>query len=245
MRGGANEVGHSRGAGRRRCSLEPVEDYSDERMRQTCLFCGGDTNTRDHCPSRVFLDPPYPAHLPHVGCCKPCNASFSLDEEYTACLIEAVIVGSADPSAIRRPNVARALERGLRLRARIERAMHRTETGIVFTPEEPRVQRVVAKLARGHALYELAEVLREEPEEIFTRPLLAMSGSHLDRFEKPVPAPAWPEVGSRAMQRLTESQAGPWLVVQPGNYRYCATVGNGIEVRIVIREYLACYARWP
>lgn len=122
--------------------------------------------------------------------------------------------------------------------------MRKTDAGVIFVPEEPRIRRVVAKLARGHVMYELAEVLRDEPDEIFARPMITMGASELENFENPIAAPVWPEIGSRAMQRLLQSGGGPWLNVQQGNYRYCATIGNGIEVRIVIREYLACYARW-
>ena len=36
----------------------------------------------------------------------------------------------------------------------------------------------------------------------------------------------------------------PWLVVQPGLYRFHASVESGICIRIVIHEYLACQVLW-
>ncbi len=57
----------------------------------------------------------------------------------------------------------------------------------------------------------------------------------------------WPEVGSRAMQRLVVGGAqpeAPWLDVQEGLYRFHASPANGVEIRIVINEYLACYVHW-
>ena len=62
---------------------------------------------------------------------------------------------------------------------------------------------------------------------------------------------AWPEVGSRAMQRLLVvgsdvvivSQG--WLVVQEGNYRFqVSQEEDGLTVNIVLREYLGCHIVW-
>ena len=58
---------------------------------------------------------------------------------------------------------------------------------------------------------------------------------------------AWPEVGSRALQRLVIEDDGiknGWLEVQPERYRFRASVVDGIEIRIVIHEYLSAVLRW-
>ena len=60
-------------------------------------------------------------------------------------------------------------------------------------------------------------------------------------------APAiWPEVGSRAMQRLAMAYPNTpsWIVVQPGRYRYVACVDDIVLVRMVLSEYLACEVIW-
>lgn len=58
----------------------------------------------------------------------------------------------------------------------------------------------------------------------------------------------WPEVGTRAGQRLlvvgTDVFSEGWLVVQDGNYRYKVSQEDGLSVRIVLREYLACHVAW-
>jgi hypothetical protein len=59
----------------------------------------------------------------------------------------------------------------------------------------------------------------------------------------------WPEVGSRAMQRLVVSQpAGlvmmDWITVQEGQYRYLAIASSSAVVHMVIGEYLACEVVW-
>jgi hypothetical protein len=74
-----------------------------------------------------------------------------------------------------------------------------------------------------------------------------MTDEQRDVFENPEPVAIWPEVGSRAMQRLitgTDVTPGGWIDVQPGLYRFNVTYGGSVEVRIVIHEYLACYIYW-
>jgi hypothetical protein len=84
--------------------VQHVSTYADQRILAFCAFCGGETGTRDHCPSRVLLDEPLPSNLPVVPACAACNSSFSGDEEYVACLISCVVAGSTDPEAMSRPN---------------------------------------------------------------------------------------------------------------------------------------------
>src|SRR5689334_904074 len=102
--------------------MEQLKNYADDRLINGCIYCGDREETRDHVPSRVFLDAPLPENLPVVGACLACNNGFSRDEEYLACLIESAIVGSTDPDHMRRPGVASILRRAPALRARIEAA---------------------------------------------------------------------------------------------------------------------------
>jgi hypothetical protein len=48
-----------------------------------CVYCGEAADTREHCPSKVFLAKPYPSDLPVVPACEKCNNGFSADELYT------------------------------------------------------------------------------------------------------------------------------------------------------------------
>src|ERR1039458_10376916 len=169
----------------------------DERHLAFCAFCGGETGTRDHCPSRVFLDEPYPDNLPVVPACADCNSRFSADEEYLACLIACVLAGSTEPSKITRPKICRILTDSATLRARLERARTESPDGFMFTPEHERVSTVFTKLAQGHALYELHDPCPELPDGIHISPLGTMSDHERAAFESPVPPAIWPEVGSR------------------------------------------------
>lgn len=227
--------------------MEFLPSYGDERALAFCAFCGGETGTRDHCPSRVFLDEPYPENLPVVPACSACNTGFSVDEEYLACLVSCVIAGSTDPDMISREKIKGILEHTPALRARIEASRSTLDGTIIFKPENERVLAIVTKLAKGHALYELHEPCISTPDEIDYLPLMLMTDTQRESFENPEPFGGYPEVGSRALQRLligTDVEYGGWLVVQPGQYRYHASLESGIDIRIVINEYLACYVHW-
>jgi hypothetical protein len=52
---------------------------------------------------------------------------------------------------------------------------------------------------------------------------------------------------ARGEQRLLEGHdvdAHGWIVVQEGRYRFLASTGDGILVRMVLSEYLACEVVW-
>ena len=227
--------------------MEHIEVFGDERTLAFCAFCAGETTTGDHCPSRVLLDEPYPNHLPRVPACQRCNEGFSLDEEYFACLVACVLAGSTDPARVGRAKVRRILERKPSLVARLEAACVRDGDSVAFSVEDTRVRSVVTKLAQGHSLYELHEHCLGTPNSIMIQPLLTMTEAERDFFETPTPPSIFPEIGSRAMQRLVvggDSVAHGWIIVQAGTYPYLAEAGAHKTIRIVIHEYLACRLEW-
>jgi hypothetical protein len=226
--------------------------FVDQRMLGRCAYCGGTPDTRDHVPSKVLLDDPLPANLPIVEACAACNRGFSLEEEYLACFLECVLVGSSDVELVRRPKVKRALSHNKRLAKRIQSAARLDENGVcVWTPESDRVRNVVVKLGRGHVAYELSLTQLDEPREVFFLPRSAMSASENKVFERAgaVGFRGWPEVNSRAFLRACGAepyvgQRGPWIVVQSGQYRYAVDQHGGVRVQIVLAEYLACVVDW-
>jgi len=226
--------------------------FSDERLAGHCVYCGGPPETRDHVPSRFLLDDPLPGNLPVVEACVNCNQSFSLDEEYLGCLIDCAMVGTATPSGSQREKVLRALERNSSLAARLDGCKRMDGHGaLVWMPEEERVHRVALKLARGHAAFELSEPQLHEPLSVQARPLRVLSQEQRTVFENAGAGQAevWPEIGSRSFLRACgarpfENWQGPWIVVQPGRYRYAIDLADGLVVQIVIGEYLACRVEW-
>lgn len=241
--------------------MDQLPDYSDERLLLGCIYCDDEAETREHVPSRVFLDKPFPENLPVVGACKRCNNGFSMDEECFACLIESVIAGSANPALIRRPKIAAILERSPALQARIEASKFSDADRIIFRPEEERIRRVLRKLAIGHAGYELKQECSNKPSSIWWSPIELLSDQFLEEFNSFHLTHTIGEIGSRGMQRLRVTEiklVGPnggkrdlnmfindWVDVQDGLYRYQAIdEGNLLRIKIVIAEFLASEVVW-
>lgn len=227
--------------------------YGDGRNKGSCVHCGGPDETKDHLPSKVLLDEPLPANVFVSPACFSCNNGLAPDEEYFAALIECVLAGDVDPARIGRPKIAKTIASSVGLAERLRRARRMENELPVWDVEQERMRNVVLKLARGHAAYELNEPKTEEPDVCWVRPIPTMTQEELDRFEeRPDPGAVelgvWPEVGSRMMSRLliaeNEVFDEGWLVVQEGRYRYKLNWHAGLDVRIVIREYLACQIIW-
>lgn len=214
-------------------AMEQLRDFSDERNRGFCCYCGGETGTRDHIPSKVLLDTPYPANLSVVAACSKCNQSFSVDEEYVACIVECAIAGSAEPGALKRERIRRLASTKPALAARLRRARSLDLFGnCVFDVEAGRVRRVILKLGRGHAAYELGEPQLQKPAIVGFRPLTSMQSDARSDFETPPAMRLWPEVGSRAMQRMCAIGTPAWIEVQAGRYRYLASSGPPVIIRV-------------
>ncbi len=227
--------------------MDHLNSYADSRLIAACIHCGAATETRDHCPSRILLDEPYPENLPVVPACASCNGGFSLDEEYFACLVECARTGSTE--AVQRPKIRRILKESPALAARLRNARQATDDGQTsFSTEGERINTVALKLARGHAAFELSEPLRKAPSHIMILPLDVLVSEARRHFETPPAVSAWPEVGSRAMQRMFvagDTISGPdWIDVQKGQYRYLAVAEGAVMIRFVVGEYLACEIIW-
>lgn len=110
--------------------MEQIKSFADERHAAFCAGCGGVPETRDHVPSKVLLDEPYPENLPVVGVCASCNHGVSLDEEYTACVIECARLGVQTAEEAERPKIQRILAAKPRLAAMIAETRRETPDGI-------------------------------------------------------------------------------------------------------------------
>ena len=107
----------------------------------------------------------------------------------------------------------------------------------------------VLKNARGHVFYEFGQPMLEEPDRVWTRPLMAMTDEEQEAFWDAAAAGigGWPEVGSRMMTRVLTGQdmRDGWIVVQDGVYRYrVEQAAGGVLVKSVLREYLATAVYW-
>ncbi len=232
--------------------MDPRHLFMDDRLTGMCVYCGTQPHTRDHVPSKVLLDEPFPPDLPVVGACASCNASFSLDEQYVSCFLECVISGTVEPSKLQRHNIKRILSDNPALRQRLEMSKRKDKEGnLLWQPECERIRKVITKLALGHVAYEFYPKV-EEPVEVAFFPLTLLSDQERAVFEDVNSGRfgLFPEVGSRAFFRVLGKkpdqfeQIGDWIMVQPGRYRYATVEKNEILVRIVLSEYLACEVAW-
>lgn len=233
--------------------MDPRHLPVDERLTGCCVFCGGPPDTRDHVPSKMLLDEPLPPYLPVVEACADCNQSFSLDEEYLACLLDCVLSGTASLEGLQRGKVRRALSHNPKLARMLEDCKRMDETGrLVWQPEDDRVRNTVLKLARGHVAYELSLPQLDAPVQVAVAPFVTMSEEQRASFENASggTVQGWPEVGSRAFHRACGVAPDPleqidaWIIVQPGRYRYCVEETGGVLVQMVLSEYLTCRVVW-
>lgn len=222
----------------------------DTRLLGGCLYCGGPTTTSEHIPPKAFLDEPYPANLHTMKSCETCNNGYSVDEEYVSCLIDVAICGSTVSSAQLRPKVVQTFERKPHLARQIESQRFLEKNDVVWIPDHCRVSRIIEKVARGHASYDLG--LRDlAPQNgrtayVECAPLSLFSDAQREAFERPNDLCGWPELGSRAFYRVIadfRNAMTDWTMVQEGRYRYMA-LPDGPMVKIVLSEYLACQVSW-
>lgn len=230
--------------------MDPKKLFIDERLKGICAYCGAAPDTRDHTPSKVLLDEPYPDNLPVTEACSKCNGDFSTDEEYLSCLIECVIHGTTEPDERFRDKVAATLKARPAIAERIESGKQYDENNSpIWQPEWPRVKSVVLKLARGHMSYELGLQHIEEPTIVDIAPIPSMTEQELDAFNSfdKNAGCLYPEIGSRAFVNLLTGKPtayGGWHAVQDGRYRYAIGQSEGDWVKFVLSDYLACQVVW-
>lgn len=222
-----------------------------------CVYCGDKADTREHCPSKAFLNKPYPTDLPTVPACKQCNNGFSADERYTSAYINYLYEyyenGNIDifssGTETRRENVdaRRAVEK------------------FVQTPcGDEKLMRIFTKLAVCHAAYEISAGYYSQDHTVTIsriaysiKPLLeAAEWQELERMEI-ISDEILPEIGSRAFRNIyvvemkTKSADGEgcrmpmllmdWVDVQEGFYQYQVYFKNGqVWVKMIIRDFLYC-----
>jgi len=223
--------------------------FSDVRLDQMCCYCGDMPDTRDHVPSKVLLNDPFPENLPVVPCCNACNQDFSKDEEYFACVIECIINGSAEINDLKREKIQRILSKRPALQKKLANAKVVSNDGISFMVEERRIEKVLLKLAKGHAQFDASSPLLGQPTHLAYKPLQTMTEEeNIKFFSEPV-IEKYPEVGSRLFLQIVENQDSTpysiWQDVQDGVYSYLISSQMGrLSVRLIISNFLAAEIIW-
>lgn len=179
-------------------AVKRVECYGDSRIFTGCFHCGGKADTVDHAPPKVLLDKPYPDEMIAVPACYACNNGASIDESWLACVVECTVTGEVEPNRGSREAVAKMLTHSPALAASMAAMRTIDENGTIFQPDVERVRRIVTKIARAHAAYELHEHFEHEPSSVQVFPLPLLSDDALQDFETLGGGgfAMWPEVGS-------------------------------------------------
>ena len=211
--------------------MTKIRPFSDERLLPECVYCGEHTFNRDHIPAKVFLEQPYPANLNVLNSCLSCNEDASLDEQYVATIIEIAKIGSLEPSELR-STISSTLLGTKNILTMLKTKVTFADEGFKVGFDEDRVKKILIKLARGHAAYDLSEFTFELEPQIQFSELNNLSMWDREQFELSPILEIYPEVGSRAMQRFAESNEIAWVTIQSNLYRYMAYADmNGIYVR--------------
>jgi hypothetical protein len=227
--------------------MKYINKFSDERLDQMCCYCGSLPDTRDHIPSKILLNDPFPEDLPVVYCCNSCNQSFSKDEEYFACLIECIINGSAEIEDLKREKIKRVLSKRPALQKRLADAKVQNAEGSFFSIEGERIENVLLKLAKGHAQFDASSPLLGKPTYMVYKPLHTMTETENEKFFSGPEVEKYPEVGSRLFFRIVEDNTphSAWQIVQENVYAYMVTSQIGrLSVRLVISDFLAAEVIW-
>jgi hypothetical protein len=227
--------------------MNPKHLFIDQRFEGVCSYCRASADSRDHVPSRILLDEPYPLNLPIAESCTGCNQGFSASEEYAACLIECVKNGTTEPNSKFRPKIAATLNARPAIARRIEECKAISKEGrVIWQPEDHRVREVLLKLARGHVAHELG--LQRIDEPVFeATPIPLMSEEQFQSFLEITPSPNYPEIGSRSFINVLKGKPTAyetWYVVQESTYQYAVGQSAGDWVKIVLGGYLACHVVW-
>ena len=229
--------------------MEFIRDDSDKRLKDYCVFCGALLATveasKDHVPSKIFLDKPYPKNLFQICVCKDCNNSFSMDEEYAATVLGVLMSGSADPDKQAWNKVGRILSRKPKLQQQLEKGLRVDERGkfFKFKFDEKRLANVLAKNAKTLAIYMISESCLKEPSNIDWRCISQFNHEEMKQFETIPPQSLYPEVGSRMLYLVAQNDNG-WIEIQKGVFRFATTWSDSIIVRMVFREFLFAEVVW-
>lgn len=238
--------------------LKQFVEYSRKGTHR-CIYCGALAETREHVPSKTFLDKPLPSDLPVLPACKKCNNGFSADELYTKtyieCLKEVLLNNNLDYLSIL-PDDRKEIKEA---KTSIIEALDRKE--LVY---DSRVGRVLHKLAVGHAVYELSEGYPSFPDgwiPFCTKYIIRKTVSEAEwddlEYAEAMDDKMLPEMGSRVFRNLfvvqlpLQSREGDsvkffnlllldWTDIQNGVYRYVAYVdtSNRLIVKMIIMDSL-------
>ena len=226
-----------------------------------CVYCGEESDTREHAPSKVFLQKPYPSDLPVLPACYKCNNGFSDDELYVEVYIDSLKYLSGYSSCLREENNDRIKSNAAFWDAQYD--LHKFYQGENISIN-PKIERILTKLAVCHMVYELSDGYSTnncciQPKLVSYYFSFDMTKSEIDAFDEFVLMndKQTPTIGSRvfdkvyvlepALNNIDETEINKirmivmsWTNIQEQNYRYIAWLENDdtFHIKIVIHDFL-------
>lgn len=233
--------------------------YSDDALRPSieknkrfdsvCIYCRTNiADSREHIPSRVFLDIPYPKNYNIVPACKNCNCGFSIDELYVSCFTDKLRNSLSNNKFPLREKTIAAISHDKELAKKLDDQIRIEDERILVSYVPESFSTILIKLAKGH--------LCQEQDKVFESDCLIecnfkfkpdLSEDEIHNFEELPSIDKAGECGSDFTHGLliidgfgSASQIFvPWNEVQDDNYRYLTYFEqNNYIVRIVICETL-------
>ena len=216
-----------------------------------CVYCGEKADSREHIPSKVFLNEPFTTNLAILPSCKKCNNSYSENEQYLACLIDYVQYKMDNLKAVKRSKIQKTFDVRANIESEFENSTKYTLTGNVEYIEynDDKIKNIVLKLSIGHATYSLSAMHLAEPNIINYKFFPELTQEELDNFNSEPIYNISPEIGSRGAVYVSLSENGlaitTWNIIQDSQYRFLVFQNKyTTTVRIVIGEYFYSEVIW-
>lgn len=228
--------------------LRPLIE-KNKRFDSICIYCRTNVaNSREHLPSRIFLDTPYPEGYSIVPACEECNGGFSPGEVYVSSFIDKLRNALSNNRIPLREKTISAINHDKDL-ARIINEQIQTENEKIIVNYEPELfSKILIKLAKGHLCQAQDKVFESDCSvECNFKLKPDLSKDELYHFEELPLVDKASECGSDFTHSLLIVEGiglpsqifVPWNEVQDGNYR-CLTYfeHDNYVARIVICETL-------
>lgn len=230
-----------------------IRPFTEKNKRHSsfCIYCGKNADTREHVPSKVFIDEPYEEDdFSIVPACFDCNNNYSHDEIYVASLVNKAYCAVSGNNSLRK-KIILALEHDKKLNEKLCEQVQVVNNSVNISLDAERVRRILLKLALGHIASKLDVIFDADSHtlscEFCFKPQL--SQCEYIAFEQPPIVNKVSEAGADYVQDILvfinnstgeQFPISPWQVVQENNYRFLVHVGDDCSylVRIVIMETL-------
>lgn len=223
----------------------------DKKGNYKCIYCLNIANSREHIPSKIFLNKKYPEELAVLPACKSCNNSYSNDEQYLACLIDFIQYKIENLSDVKRDIIRKTFVKRPRIKATFEESIIINKDGSLksMNIDISKIENIVLKLAIGHGTYQLSKIFMKSPTQLNYKFLCDLTDEEFKHFNALPIIEKAPEIGSRLMEELyiinDDVPITLWKNVQENQYRYIAFHSNeGTTVRIVIGEFFFAEVFW-